>query len=146
MRDLGPGWRHGVPTDKPHKISEAYVPWEELPDQQKDKNRNLVRQIPAILRKAGYAMVRGGRPQQAPARMVTIGITGHRMLAETDWVGAGLDQVVQRLDAVYPEPWSVVSALAEGADRLAAHAPSRTGGNPARGRPPAGARRLRDRL
>lgn len=52
--------------------------------------------------------------------MVAIGITGHRILTEVGRIEAGLDEVVHRLDTVYPEPWLVVSALAEGADRLAA--------------------------
>ncbi len=52
--------------------------------------------------------------------MVAIGITGHRILTEVDRIEAGLDEVVRRLDAAYPEPWSVISALAEGADRLVA--------------------------
>lgn len=53
--------------------------------------------------------------------MVAIGITGHRILTEVGRIEAGLDEIVRRLDGAYPESWSVVSALAEGADRLVAH-------------------------
>jgi hypothetical protein len=63
MRDLGPGWRHGVPTDKASRIHEAYLPWADLPEPQKEKDRNLVRQVPTILHQAGYAVVRTGTPE-----------------------------------------------------------------------------------
>lgn len=53
--------------------------------------------------------------------MVTIGITGHRILAEVEKLEAGLDEVAHRLENAFPEEWTVISALAEGADRLAAH-------------------------
>lgn len=53
--------------------------------------------------------------------MATIGITGHRFLAERDKLAAGLEQVTARLEADHPGPWTVVSALAEGADRFVAH-------------------------
>lgn len=52
--------------------------------------------------------------------MVRIGVTGHRFLAERDRLDAALAGVVDRLGRSRPEPWTVVSALAEGADRLVA--------------------------
>jgi hypothetical protein len=52
--------------------------------------------------------------------MVAIGITGHRYLAEPDRLRSGLDEVARRLESAFPERWTVVSALAEGADRLVA--------------------------
>lgn len=52
--------------------------------------------------------------------MPTIGVTGHRFLADVDRLLAGLDEVIQRLEEVLPSPWTVISALAEGADRLVA--------------------------
>ena len=36
---------------------EAMVPWEDLPDSQKDKDRALVAGIPAILSRCGYAVI-----------------------------------------------------------------------------------------
>lgn len=50
--------------------------------------------------------------------MVTIGVTGHRFLADPDVLDAALSEVVAQLARERPEPWTVVSALAEGADRL----------------------------
>ncbi|WP_448811309.1 hypothetical protein [Agromyces bauzanensis] len=61
MRDLGPGWQHGAASDPSRRIHEAYLPWEKLPNEQQDKDRELVRRIPAIIREAGYAIVRTHR-------------------------------------------------------------------------------------
>ncbi len=67
MRDLGPGWRYGRPTDKERKVHEAYLPWNDLPEEQKEKDRNLVREIPTILARAGYVIVRARRPDEESA-------------------------------------------------------------------------------
>ncbi len=53
--------------------------------------------------------------------MVAIGVTGHRILAEVDKLEAGLDVVVRRLEEAFPGRWTVLSALADGSDRLVAH-------------------------
>jgi len=53
--------------------------------------------------------------------VVRIGVSGHRVLAEVEKLKAGLDVVAHRLEEAFPETWVVVSALAEGADRLVAH-------------------------
>jgi hypothetical protein len=51
--------------------------------------------------------------------MIFIGITGHRFLSEVHQLAAGIDQALSRIDNRYPgEAWSVISSLAEGADRL----------------------------
>ena len=51
--------------------------------------------------------------------MIRIGVTGHRFLAEIYKLQAGIDQVLTLIAKAYPDKtWSVVSALAEGADRL----------------------------
>jgi hypothetical protein len=67
MRDLGPGWRHGIPTDKEHRVHEACLPWADLPETQRDKDRHLVRQIPRILHRAGYVAVRTRVPDDGSA-------------------------------------------------------------------------------
>lgn len=114
MRDLGPGWQHGEHTYKARRIHDAYLPWEQLPEAQKDKDRDLVREIPAILARAGYGIARNRSPA------VAIGVTGHRALTDVDRIEAGLDKAVGLLEQAYPGRWTVVSALAEGADRLVA--------------------------
>lgn len=54
--------------------------------------------------------------------MVAIGVSGHRFLAEVEKLEGGLEDVVRQLQEVFGgERWTVVSALAEGADRLVAH-------------------------
>ena len=55
------GWRRGAPTDKVAKVHEALVPWEELPDDQREKDRDLVVGIPQILARAGYTVLRARR-------------------------------------------------------------------------------------
>jgi hypothetical protein len=52
--------------------------------------------------------------------VTAIGVTGHRILVEIDRLQAGLETVVRRLEEAFPGRWTVVSALAEGADRLVA--------------------------
>jgi hypothetical protein len=53
--------------------------------------------------------------------MVAIGVTGHRILTELDKLNAGVDKVLRRIALVFPgEPLTVISPLAEGADRLVA--------------------------
>lgn len=51
--------------------------------------------------------------------MITIGVTGHRFLAEVDKITTGIDQALDHIERVFGEtPFQVISALAEGADRL----------------------------
>lgn len=51
--------------------------------------------------------------------MVHIGVTGHRFLGEVNILNAAIDEVAARIGEKYPgEDWTVVSSLAEGADRL----------------------------
>lgn len=51
------GWRHAEETDKRRKLHEALLPWDELSEQQREKDRVLVREIPRILAHAGYTVV-----------------------------------------------------------------------------------------
>ncbi len=53
--------------------------------------------------------------------MTMIGVTGHRFLAELDRVTAGVDAALDEIEAAFAEHrMTVMSALAEGADRLVA--------------------------
>jgi hypothetical protein len=59
MRDkLETGWSHAAVTDKAAKLHQALVDWEQLPESEKEKDREMVRGIPRILAKAGYAIVK----------------------------------------------------------------------------------------
>lgn len=54
--------------------------------------------------------------------MVAIGVTGHRILTEIDKINAGVAEALRRIEQAFPgQPLTVVSALAEGADRLVVH-------------------------
>ena len=53
--------------------------------------------------------------------MVAIGVTGHRYLADLDAITAGVDRALGTIEEMFPsQPLTVISPLAEGADRLVA--------------------------
>lgn len=53
--------------------------------------------------------------------MITIGIAGHRYLAEVDKLTTGINEALATIEMVFGDPtFRVISSLAEGADRLAA--------------------------
>jgi hypothetical protein len=54
--------------------------------------------------------------------MVAIGVTGHRTLAELDRITAGVAEALRHIEQTFPgQPLTVISSLAEGADRLVVH-------------------------
>jgi hypothetical protein len=55
---LEAGWQYASETDKQRKLNAALLPWDELPEEEKEKDRALVRAIPRILAKAGYTVVK----------------------------------------------------------------------------------------
>jgi hypothetical protein len=55
---LEAGWEHAPETDKQHKRHKALLPWADLPKEEGDKDRALVRGIPRILAQAGYTVVK----------------------------------------------------------------------------------------
>ena len=51
--------------------------------------------------------------------MITIGVTGHRFLVEVDKITTGIDRVLDHIEKSFGDSsFQVISALAEGADRL----------------------------
>jgi hypothetical protein len=58
LAKLEAGWVHAAQTNKGKELHSALLPWDELPEEEKEKDRNLVRSIPRILAKAGYTVVR----------------------------------------------------------------------------------------
>ena len=52
------GWKFAPETVKEKKLHKCLVPWNELPEDEKEKDRDLVRGIPVILARAGYAIVK----------------------------------------------------------------------------------------
>ena len=56
---LDDGWVYAPETDKAKKLHKCLVPWDQLPEDEKEKDRDLVRGIPNILARAGYTVVKG---------------------------------------------------------------------------------------
>jgi hypothetical protein len=57
-RKFEAGWRYAATTDKKKHLHAALVPWAGLSEEDKEKDRVMVRQIPDILAHAGYTIVR----------------------------------------------------------------------------------------
>jgi hypothetical protein len=55
----------------------------------------------------------------ADKKTIAIGVTGHRAFKDVDKITAGIDRALEHIDRCFPgQDWSVISSLAEGADRL----------------------------
>ncbi|RPJ63563.1 MAG: hypothetical protein EHM12_01990, partial [Dehalococcoidia bacterium] len=55
---LRAGWRYGSPKDDINKISPTLIPWDELSEEEKNKDRTTVTAIPEFLAKAGFQVYR----------------------------------------------------------------------------------------
>jgi hypothetical protein len=55
---LRAGWKYGREKVLEKKISPALVDWNNLPQEEQDKNRDIVRSMPAFLSKAGFYIYR----------------------------------------------------------------------------------------
>ena len=51
------GWTSAPETDKDNRLLAGLVPWEELSDIPKNKDRDFMLAIPGILARAGYTVV-----------------------------------------------------------------------------------------
>ncbi|MFO8035827.1 MAG: RyR domain-containing protein [Anaerolineales bacterium] len=62
------GYQYGPTTDEEQKTHSALLPWEELPEHEKEQNRSAVRDIPQKLSQIGYVMVpaRSNEPAHFP--------------------------------------------------------------------------------
>ena len=66
---LRTGWRYGPVRDDAHKIHPLIVDWEQLPESERDKDRQPVREVPEMLAHAGFEIVRrSGAQPPAPDR------------------------------------------------------------------------------
>jgi hypothetical protein len=63
---LADGWRFGRPRDDELKLHDQLVAWEELDERNRNRDRDPVRQLPAMLELTGFRIQRG-RPESAPA-------------------------------------------------------------------------------
>ncbi len=113
-RQLKTGWRYGATRDERLHLHPSVRPWDELPQEERAKDRLLVPELPRIVAAAGMGMAR-----VEDLDPVTVGVTGHRILAEPERLEAGIGSALDRIAQANPgRPLTVVSALAEGADRL----------------------------
>jgi RyR domain/ATPase family associated with various cellular activities (AAA) len=55
---LDGGWSYAPETDRDNKRHKLLIPWDELPEGEREKDRDLVRGVPDILARAGYAIVK----------------------------------------------------------------------------------------
>ncbi len=55
---LEDGWAYAPKTDREKKLHKDLESWKNLPEEEKEKDRDLVRGIPEILARAGYAIVK----------------------------------------------------------------------------------------
>jgi len=51
-------WRYAPKTDRSRKEDETLLPWDQLSELQKQKDRDMVRGVPKILARAGYAIIK----------------------------------------------------------------------------------------
>jgi hypothetical protein len=117
-RKVKTGWRYGDPRDDVRKLHPCIVPWEDLAEEERVKDRLLVHHLPEIVAAAGMTIARCEALD--PLR---IGVTGHRALADVPLVGAGIEKALARIEGSHPgRALIVVSALAQGADQLVTEA------------------------
>lgn len=64
---LRQGWRAGDVRDDAGRVHDQLVPWEQLSDEERDKDRDPVRELPVMLAHAGYEIVRPVPAAAAPA-------------------------------------------------------------------------------
>lgn len=123
-RKVKTGWRFGDPRDDVRRLHPCVRPWEELPEDERDKDRLIVVELPKIVEAAGMTIA-----ILQDVGQLTIGVTGHRVLVEPEKVVAGIEAALARIAEAHPgESLTMVSALAEGADRLAIAPAMKRGG------------------
>ncbi len=62
------GWRHGKVRDDARKLHPALVPWEQLTDVNRERDRRTIDQIPSLVARAGFVIVRAAPSPFAAAR------------------------------------------------------------------------------
>jgi hypothetical protein len=55
---LSEEWRYGSSRDDTRKLHPSLVPWSELPEEERDKDRNPVRALPELLARARFQIYR----------------------------------------------------------------------------------------
>lgn len=112
---LSHGWRPGTRRSDLQKVHDALLPFDALSEDLRARNRASIAQLPGLLRdRVGL----GTRP------IVHVGVTGHRpdrLPGPPEHLERALRRTFEAIAAEHPGADIVVlSALAEGADRMAA--------------------------
>jgi len=55
---LNNGWQYGTSKDNYLKLHPCLIPWSDLPEDEREKDRILVKRIPQILASVGYGVIR----------------------------------------------------------------------------------------
>jgi len=55
---LGNGWVYGIEKDVERKVSPCLIPWEELPEYEKEKDRRVVRNVIPLFNGLGFVVCR----------------------------------------------------------------------------------------
>jgi hypothetical protein len=63
---LAAGWTHGLERDHERKVNPTLVPWDTLPESEKDKDREAVRQVPRLLAKVGLELTESSSQASRP--------------------------------------------------------------------------------
>lgn len=85
----------------------------EITEEERDKDRAIAEKMGATVAEAGYEIVEIREPG------VVVGVTGHRVITDLEPLEAGVSYALEQIEEMFPgEPVSILSALAEGADRL----------------------------
>ncbi len=59
------GWRYGPEKDTHQKTNPSILPWDELPDEEKEKNKKYIRELPSLLARAGFQIERSLQNNQS---------------------------------------------------------------------------------
>ncbi|MGA3198145.1 MAG: RyR domain-containing protein [Halobacteriota archaeon] len=57
---LDGGWLYTPETDRAKRRHKSLIPWDQEPEEEKEKDRDLVRGIPEVLARAGFTIVKSG--------------------------------------------------------------------------------------
>jgi len=113
------GYAYAEHTIERLRLQRDLTTLEDLPPEDLQLDEALVDAALAALHGGGYRLA----PVTEERTRVRVGVTGHRLLAETARVSAGLREALARIRSAYGNrPLTLLSMLAEGADRLAVEA------------------------
>jgi len=119
------GYAHASATDERLRLHRDIAPFDELVEEDRQLHEGLVDAHLAALAAGGYRLV----PVTAATNgRVRVAVIGHRILADLGPLAAGVREALDLIRGDEARAVTVVSMLAEGADRLVAEEALRTPG------------------